>query len=267
MNDLDQHIQTLIGQPVRARRALSGGDVSSVWAVTLEDGQELVAKCGGPVRNEARMLAAIADTGCPVTRVVAADDRCLLMTMLSEGRPSPEGWAEAGQAVATLHARTGDRYGWPEDHAIGSAVQPGQEDDDWPRFWAEARLLAWPEALPANIVRRLEALADRLPDLVPARPPASLLHGDLWTGNLIFDGRFQGLIDPASYYGDAEIDLAALTTFGTPPDSFWEGYGPLRDGWKERRPIYRLWIALLHLRLFGGGYRGMVETCLDRAGV
>ncbi|SFG24139.1 Fructosamine-3-kinase [Palleronia marisminoris] len=266
MSDFDQRISALVGQPVRASRRLSGGDVSSVRAVTLDDGRTLVAKVGGPVRNEARMLSAIAAAGCPAAQVIAVDEQYLVMTMLSEGRPSETGWAEAGRAIAKLHAASGAHYGWPEDHAIGAAIQPGGKDEDWPRFWAEARLLAWPEALTGDVAKRLETLAGRLPDLLPARPPASLLHGDLWTGNLIFDGGFQGLIDPASYYGDAEVDLAALTTFGTPPDSFWESYGPLRDGWEERRPVYRLWIALLHLRLFGASYRGMVEGCLDRAG-
>lgn len=266
MTGFDHHIRALAGQRVRSSRVLSGGDVSAVRAVVLEDGRELVAKIGGPVRNEARMLDAIGRSGCPAAQVVAVDDNGLLMTMLPEGRPSDDGWAQAGRAIATLHATTGDRYGWPDDHAIGAAVQPGGEYQDWPRFWAEARLLAWPEALPGEVAKRLETLARRLPDLLPARPPPSLLHGDLWTGNLIFDGDFRGLIDPASYHGDAEVDLAALTTFGTPPDSFWEAYGPLRDGWAERRPVYRLWIALLHLRLFGDTYRGMVEGCLDRAG-
>jgi fructosamine-3-kinase len=57
-----------------------------------------------------------------------------------------------------------------------------------------------------------------------------------------------------------------LHLFGRPGPGFAEGYGPLAPGWEARRPVYQLWPALVHLRLFGGGYRGMVEGLLDRAG-
>ena len=211
------------------------------------------------------MLQAIGATGCPAAQVIAVDDACLLLERLPEGRASDAGWAQAGRAIAALHATIGPHYGYGFDHAIGPAPQPAAPTDDWPTFWAKRRLMAWPDALPVDIARRLERLAARMAELLPRSPPPSLLHGDLWTGNLIFDGHFQGVIDPASYYGDAEVDLAALTTFGTPPPGFWQAYGPLRDGWADRRPIYRLWIALLHLRLFGAGYRAMAETCLDAA--
>ena len=241
--------------------------MSEVLAVTLADGRNLIAKTGGPLMAEAAMLRAIAGTGCPAAKVVAVSDECLLMERLPEGTASPQGWAEAGEALARLHGHTGASYGWHADHAIGGAPQPNAPADDWVTFWAERRLLAWPDAVPPDIADRLEILAGRLPDLLPPTPPASLLHGDLWTGNLIFDGAFRGLIDPASYHGDSEVDLAALTTFGTPPQSFCDAYGPLRDGWEARRPIYRLWIALLHLRLFGESYRGMVERCLSAARV
>lgn len=257
--------ERLTGTPVVRRRSLAGGDVSTVVALDMADGRRLVAKLGGPVAGEARMLRAIAATGCPTPEIVGSDAVCLLMGRLPQGRASDRGWAEAGRAIARLHATTGRAYGWKGDHAIGAAVQPGGWDTDWPRFWGVRRLLAWPTALPVDLARRLERLALRLSSVLPARPPASLLHGDLWTGNLIFDDRFQGLIDPACYHGDAEVDLASLTAFGSPPEPFWTAYGALRDGWQERRPIYRLWIALLHLRLFGAGYRGMVASCLDAA--
>ena len=230
MDALTSRIEALAGAPVTGSRPLTGGDVSEVRAVDLADGRALVAKVGGPVASEARMLRSIRASGCPAPEVIGVAGDLLLMTRLPEGRSTPQGWAEAGEAVATLHAAHGSAYGWPEDHAIGPAPQPGGETDDWPTFWAEKRLLAWPEVLPRDVADRLHTLAKRLPDLIPAQPPKSLLHGDLWTGNLLFDGGFSGLIDPASYHGDSEVDLAALTTFGTPPPQFWEGYGPLREG-------------------------------------
>ena len=81
----------------------------------------------------------------------------------------------------------------------------------------------------------------------------------------MYRGRLSGLVDPACSYGDGEADLAMLTLFGALGPSFAEGYGPLPPGAAERLPVYQLWPAIVHLRLFGGGYRGLVEQLLDQA--
>jgi len=78
-------------------------------------------------------------------------------------------------------------------------------------------------------------------------------------------GRVAGLIDPACYWGHAEADLAMLTLFGRPGPAFWDAYGPTEPGLEARRPIYQMWPALVHLRLFGGTYRGLVERLLEEA--
>ena len=105
-------------------------------------------------------------------------------------------------------------------------------------------------------------LATRLPDMLPATPPAALLHGDLWSGNMLFrGGKLVGLIDPASYYGDREVDFAMLQVFASPPESFFAA-SDLGAGWQERSPVYQLWPMLVHLRLFGSTYRSRVERLL-----
>jgi fructosamine-3-kinase len=107
-------------------------------------------------------------------------------------------------------------------------------------------------------------LCARIGNLLPEAPPPSLLHGDLWSGNiLVKEGRLAALIDPACYYGDAEVDLAMLTLFDTPAETFWEAYGPLEPGWGERRLAYQLFPALVHLRLFGASYAGLARRLLD----
>lgn len=260
-------ISNAIGVEIVRCEALSGGSLSTVYRVETKDGRCIIAKMAVGVEREARMLRAIAKTGCPAPETVYVADGLLVMTDVTAGDGGYRGWADAGSAIRVLHDQQGVEYGWHEPSAFGSVSCPSAPSDNWPMFWAERRLLAWPDALPADIGRRVEDLAARLDDFVPAFPRPSLLHGDLWGGNIVFDGRrFAGVIDPACYYGHNEVDLAMLTLFGAPGGAFWETYGPLDPGWQERRALYQLWLALVHLRLFGGGYRGMVDRLLAQYG-
>lgn len=256
----------MLGKPVLDLAPLSGGDVSVVVAGRTPQGRDFVAKTGA-ARVEAAMLRAVAAAGCPAPEVIHEEDDLLIMSRLPDRSATEGGWIEAGAAIRRLHSVRSDRFGWHESTAFGNAPCPAPLGHDWPTFWAEARLMAWPEALPADIARRVERLAGRAAMRLDRAPEPRLLHGDLWSGNVLFDGnRFAGLIDPACYFGDPEVDLAMLTLFGAPPPAFREAYGPLAEGWQERRPFYQLWPALVHLRLFGGGYRGMVERLLDALG-
>lgn len=245
---------------------LHGGDLSDVYRVDLSDGRVLVAKSGPLVATEARMLTAMGEAGALVPRVIAARGTLLIMEYLKEGRPSPETWECLGRQLAGLHAARHAEYGWSEDYAFGPVTIHNPIGQDWPAFWAENRLLDGLEALPLCLCRRLEHLATRLGDLLPARPPGSLLHGDLWSGNVLFMAGDAALIDPACYHGHAEVDLAMLTLFGAPHPRFWEGYGTPDPGFRPRCDLYQLWPALVHLRLFGEGYMPMVERCLDSVG-
>ena len=158
---------------------------------------------------------------------------------------------------------------------IGALPQPNAEADDWRDFFRDRRLLHMAGAahaagrLPAATLRRIERLAGRLDawDLGGTRP--SLVHGDLWGGNVLSrGGRIVGLIDPAIYFADAEIELAFMTLFGTVGDAFFDRYAehrPLRPGFFEvRRDLYNLYPLLVHVRLFGGHYVGQVERILAR---
>lgn len=263
-----RQIEARLGSAVLASRRLSGGDLSEVLEVRLADGRCLVVKRAANAAAEAAMLEAIRAAGCPAPEVVLALDGVLVMERLADGGvPGPAGWEAAGRALRRLHGARGGDYGWQADHGFGPVPIPNGRAADWPSFWAERRLLAGAGALPGGIARRLDALARALSGRLPGRPPAALLHGDLWSGNLLFGpAGFSGVIDPAAYCGDAEVDLAMLTLFGRPPTAFFAGYGALGEGWEERRTIYQLWPALVHLRLFGGGYRRMVEDLLAAAG-
>ncbi|MBZ8134406.1 fructosamine kinase family protein [Afifella sp. IM 167] len=248
--------------------ARHGGDLSELVHIALEDGREAMVKNGPAPDAEGEMLEAIAAAGAPAPKVIAMNGDVLVMEVLEEGGGAHSASASLGRALKTLHAERGERYGWHRDFAFGRVAIENGWADDWPAFWGERRLLTSVRHVDARLARRLESLAADLSNRLPARPAASLLHGDMWAGNVVAaGGEVTGLVDPASYYGHAEVDLAMLTLFGGPCEAFFEAYGPLEPGHEERRPIYQLWPALVHLRLFGSGYRSMVERFLSAAGV
>lgn len=264
---LGSRVAAALGAPVEKLTPLHGGDLSEVTRADLGDGRRAVAKTGPMVQAEARMLQRMATAGAPVPEVLHAETGLLLLDWLEETSPTPDGWQALGVGLAHLHATTGDSYGWDEDYAFGAVEIRNASARTWPEFWADRRLRPFVSALPPEAAQRLERLCTRLPDLLPDMPPPALLHGDIWVGNALFSGPRAYFIDPACYHGDAEVDLAMLTLFGQPHPELWDGYGPLRDGSETRRPVYQLWPALVHLRLFGAGYLGLVSRLLTRCGV
>ncbi|SMF80981.1 Fructosamine-3-kinase [Tistlia consotensis] len=267
MTGLAEAAAALLGGSLKSVEPLPGGDLSQILRIRLDDGRSAVVKSGPAPRREARMLEALAAAGAPAPAVLAVDGTVLVLELLPAGGSLDGAWAALGTVLARLHGATAGRYGWTEDYAFGPVAIPNGWSDDWPAFWAERRLLADVADLPAALGRRLEALAGGLADRLPRRPPPALLHGDLWGGNVLVEGnRVSDLIDPACYHGHGEVDVAMLGLFGRPGPAFFETYGALPPGQQERLAIYRLWPALVHLRLFGAGYRPLVERLLETLG-
>jgi fructosamine-3-kinase len=257
----------LLGSTLAGTRRLAGGDLSEVTRITLADGRTAVVKGGPFPLAEAAMLEAIAAAGAPAPKVLAVGDAVLVLEELADDGDLRRAEADLGRTLSRLHAAEGKTYGWSEDYAFASVAIENAPGDDWPQFWGERRILTSVPFVPAALGRRLEALASALPEFLPARPRASLLHGDLWGGNVLAaGGKVSGFIDPASYYGDGEVDIAMLNLFGAPGAEFYAAYGPLAAGWCERQPVYKLWPALVHLRLFGSGYLSLVEGLLRKIG-
>lgn len=279
---LEQRAAALLGARLERRSPIAGGDLSEVVAIELDDGRAVIVKSGPSPAIEAGMLEAIAATGAPAPAVLACDDAVLVLEQLPSTGHISGAWRDLGAILARLHADPRDagapgdaagpnvalRYGWHADYAFGNVAIDNSSTDAWPSFWAERRLSNQLSFLPRPLAARVESLARDLGNRLPAEPPAALLHGDLWGGNILVDGaRISGLIDPACYYGDAEVDLAMLRLFNQPGPELFAAYGSPAPGHEERLPIYQLWPALVHFRLFGAGYTGMVERMLSAAGV
>jgi fructosamine-3-kinase len=255
------------GLPAASRwQQLGGGHWSQVWRALLADSRDVVVKRSAyPAEIEVDGLRALAAAGAPVPEVYAAEGNVLVMAYVS----GPPAWEELGEALASAHRMTADRYGWHRDNHIGPLAQRNAWHQDWPAFFVACRIHPHldADALPRDVRRRIErGLDGPLFDLLPTRPPASLVHGDLWAGNVV-GGRW--LIDPAVAHADREYELAFMALFGGLPHELWAAYEqawPLEGGWEGRRPALQLPHLLVHVRIFGASYVPAVTDRLDRLG-
>ncbi|MEA3639174.1 MAG: fructosamine kinase family protein [Lamprobacter sp.] len=179
----------------------------------------------------------------------------------------------AGRQLAEMHRATRPRFGWDRDNTIGSTPQLNTERDDWVAFWSDQRLgfqlkLAAQNGYGGRLQQRGEHLRQGLAALLEQAPPASLLHGDLWGGNIGYTANGEPVIfDPACYYGDREADLAMTELFGGFGGAFRAAYEeawPLSPGYSVRKQLYNLYHILNHLNLFGGGYLSQAESMIER---
>lgn len=251
--------------PVRSSRQLSGGVIADVWLAELDAGTVVVKAPAYDARLEADGLEALAAAGAPVPAVLAATATTLVLEHVS-GTPA---WARLGRTLAQVHGHTGETFGWHTDNVIGPLPQDNTRTGDWPSFYRDRRLRPHLDvpALPGPVRERLTAaLEGPLRELLDHDAEPSLVHGDLWSGNVV-DGAF--LIDPAVHRADREFELAFADLFGGLPRPFWHAYlsaWPLDAGWQGRRPALQLYHLLVHVALFGSGYVGAVVQRLDRLG-
>lgn len=271
----------LTGQAVTGVRPLSG----TLTAADLDDGTAVMVKRGdgpGAVQAESAGLRWLAAAGTvPVPGVRGQDERWLVTDRIATGAPTAAAAAGFGRGLAALHAAGAPAFGapppgGPEDAFIGPAPMRNATGPDWPRWYADHRVLPYLRravddgTISPGEAPVVERVCERLPDLAgPAEPPARL-HGDLWSGNVLWgaDGR-AWLIDPAAHGGHRETDLAMLRLFGCPYlDRVVEAYAqaaPLADGWTDRVPLHQLFPLLVHTVLFGRGYAEQALAAARRA--
>jgi fructosamine-3-kinase len=270
-----------LGRPVRAE-PVGGGCINDGRVLTTSSGARCFLKTNTAApadmfEREAEGLAALAAVpgGPRVPQAFLAGPDFLLLEHLAPAPSAPNYWPVLGRQLARLHAHTADQFGFDHANYLGLTPQPNPRESDGYRFFAEhrlaylGRLCRQRDMLDQRAESRLNRLITRLPDLIPPQP-ASLLHGDLWSGNIIpGPAGLACLIDPAAHYNWAEADLAMTTLFGSPPPSFFEAYEelrPLSPGYTQRFEIYKVYHLLNHLCLFGGGYGSAVEAVLQRYG-
>ncbi|MBX3364869.1 MAG: fructosamine kinase family protein [Phycisphaeraceae bacterium] len=275
----------VLGSRIVRSRSLGGGGWTSVHLVELDDGRRVVVKRSNSLdlRIEAAMLDVLADrSNLPTPRVEHVSAGILVMAYVAADSPiDARAERHAADLLADLHTRISPdgTYGLHFDGLIGALPQRNTPCVSWVEFYREHRLLAMMHHAGPNLrsgtVARLERLASRLGEMAPDRPRPSLLHGDVWSGNVLVDhGRIAALIDPAAYYGHAEVELAFIELFSTFGDAFFEQYASAA-GWsaadrreyaRHRRDLYTVYPLLVHVALFGAGYLGQLEQCLSRLG-
>lgn len=271
--EIARHIGTATGRPfsVAGDMPLRGGSINRAWRVEGADGRRFFVKLNHATRApmfaaEAEGLEEIRNAGAlkapePVCWGSAGADAYLVLEYLELGGSGNA--EEMGRNLARLHEHTADRYGWHRDNTIGSSAQVNTPISAWAEFWRERRLgfqlrLAAEQGYGGQLQDLGERLMADIDLLLPSQPAASLLHGDLWSGNFDFDRSGAPVVfDPAVYYGDRETDLAMTELFGGFSPRFYAAYReayPLVPGYETRKALYNLYHILNHLNLFGGGY-------------
>lgn len=277
----ERDFEAVTGERIKSRDAVSGGDIASSYRVDLASGARCFLKHyaeapAGQTEAEAKGLRWLGEPGViSVAQVMAVGDSWLALEWIDPGRRRPDSAALLGRQLAELHHVGAGCFGLEYDNWIGRVHQRNPSTQDWPTFYAERRLRPLIEqasdtgGLEAADLSDFETLFARLPEIVgPSEPPARL-HGDLWNGNVLFDlnGR-PWLIDPAVYGGHREVDLAMMALFGGFEAEVFAAYereAPLSTGAHTRVELYQLYPLLVHLLLFGRGYRSSVMTALRGA--
>jgi protein-ribulosamine 3-kinase len=284
---LVRHLEEAHG-PVVESSAVGGGCISNTTKLVFAAGEPAFLKWAPSTEHprelfieEARSLRAIAETQTVrVPNVIEQDETTefawLVLEWLEPGPPSAPSQAILGEQLAAMHRNSADEFGWPSDNFIGSLPQSNRKHERWFEFWRDERLLPQIDRASQRLIaadrKRLERVIEQCAELlgpIESEGP-SLLHGDLWGGNLhtLTDGT-PALIDPSSYYGHREVDLAMSRLFGGFSQEFYRSYQqawPCNEGLEQRLLVYQLYYLLVHVNLFGGGYAAQTMSVVTQLG-
>ena len=281
MRGIAERVEQVLGLAVVATTPVAGGETSTATRVRLSDGSSVLVKTRprpptGFFESEARGLRWLAEPGVAhVAEVMAVEPDCLVVRWIEPARATPESASDLGRTLADLHASGAPAFGAEHEGYIGSLPLPNRTAPTWPEFYATRRVLPYlklaydRDHLTGSTVRTVEALVGRLTSVAGPEEPPARLHGDLWSGNVVWSADGGHLIDPAAHGGHRETDLAMLALFGLPHlqrlmDAYHEAT-PLAQGWEDRQPLHQLFPVLVHAALFGGHYGQKAAELAERS--
>jgi fructosamine-3-kinase len=275
---LEEELRRCLGDPdlrLRGVHPAGGGCIHEAARLSTSRG-DFFAKWNERVApdaflREADGLRALRSASSPlvIPQVLSASEprpgrpAFILMEHLPAAGQGARDEAALGRGLAEIHRRRGEAFGFPVTTYCGPTPQDNRSTSSWVEFYGERRLRRLGDLLEAegrfgaSERRLLERLRERLPSLLPEAPPPSLLHGDLWSGNVLFSERGPALVDPACAYADRELEFGITTLFGGFSERFFAAYDeawPLTAGWRERNGLYQLYHLLNHFLIFGGHY-------------
>jgi fructosamine-3-kinase len=282
--DTRLRLERLLGTGVRDCQDVGGQFGVRHCRAILDDGRIVFAKVAGPsaaagssagpgFAAEARGLRWLDEAGAvPVPEVAGWDEETLVISWLPTEAPSRQAAERFGRDLARLHTVGTDAYGAPWPGSIAGLPLSNEAGESWPEWFAAQRLLPFARrardagSLTPADVRLVESVADRIGELAGPAGAPSRIHGDCWSGNVLWSGGRGWLIDPAAHGGHRETDLAMLALFGAPfldrIIACYQEVSPLAAGWRDRVPLHQLHPLLVHVCLFGAGYRA---AALDAA--
>lgn len=266
-----------------SHKSLGGGSINDALLMVTSCGEffvkyNLTENYPLMFESEARGLKLLKDTNTlhipSVHHVgISGPNTFLILDYIKQGNRAKNYWELFAAKLADLHRVTHDSYGLDHNNYIGSLHQDNHPEHDYFQFLILRRLqpqvrLAYDAHLmTSGDCNAMDRLYKRLPDILPVEQP-TLLHGDLWSGNLIVtnDG-LPCIIDPSVHYGNRETDIAMTQLFGGFSESFYTLYNetfPLHKGWQQRMEIHQLYYLLVHVNLFGQSYTSQVQSIIRK---